>query len=43
MLFLNIANETVKFRFDYSQDHANAWEPPEEWGISWPKVEALPQ
>ena len=41
MLFLDIANETVKFQFQYTQDHANAWEPPEEWGISRPKVEEV--
>ena len=43
MLFLDIANETVQFKFDYQQDHPNGWEPPKEWGISQPRVEQLPQ
>ena len=38
MLFLNIANETMEFKFDYQQDHTNHWEPPPEWGITQPKI-----
>ncbi len=38
MLFLDITNETVQFKFDYMQDHANAWAPPKEWNISRPKA-----
>ena len=34
MLFLNVANETTKFRFDYQQEHTSGWEPPPEWGIT---------
>ena len=33
MLFLNVANETKEFKFDYQQDHTSGWEEPLEWGI----------
>ena len=38
LLFLDVANETMQFKFDYQQDHHNGWQPPEEWGISLPKA-----
>jgi len=34
MLFLDVANETTEFKFDYQQDHTSGWEPPREWGIT---------